>query len=82
MAYINDDLPYDKYIEGREKGRAGKKSKRFGRKTLTCMLTFYVSPIINSSIERLIEKGIFPSKAEFLRYGIIKFFEENKEWLK
>ena len=82
MAYINDDLPYDKYIEKRELGRAAISSKRHYNKSLTIAISFYMTPKIKENIEKLIQKEIFPNKAEFLRYLIIKFFEEHKEWLK
>lgn len=78
MSNINEDLPYDKYIENRERGR-----KAYSKnKHLTEPMSLILSPILKRSMEGLIAKGIFPDKAEFLRYLMIKFFEENKEWLK
>lgn len=84
MAYMNDDLPYDEYIEKvklKEYGRNRPKNARFGRKELTKVIDFCITPAIRSGIDKLIEKGLFPNTSEFMRYLIIRFFEENKEWL-
>ena len=82
MAYMNDDMPYDEYIKKREKGRAGISQARFYNKSLTSYITFIVTPKIRKKIDKLIQNEIFPNKSEFLRYLIIKFFEEHPEWFK
>lgn len=82
MAYMNDDLPYDEYIKKRELGRAAVPQKRFYNKSLTTATSFYMTPKMKKNVNHLIEKGFFPNKAEFLRYLIIRFFEEHDEWLK
>jgi len=85
MAYINSDLPYDKYVEKCEKrkmGRASIPNQRFGRKKLTIINSILLTPILKDGIDKLIEKGLFPNQSEFIRHLIIKFFEENKEWIR
>lgn len=82
MSFINDDIPYDEYIEKREKGRASVPAKRFYNKSLTELQTFHITPKIKKNVDKLIQEKIFPNKAEFYRYLIIKFFEENPKWFK
>lgn len=78
---MNDDIPYDEYIENREQGRAAVPSKRYLNKSLTVLHSFFISPKMKKMIDKIIP-GIFPNKAEFYRYLIIKFFEDNPEWFK
>ena len=75
---MNDNIPYEKYIENRGKGR---KAPSWG-KHLTEMVSVLVIPYMKEKMKLLVTKGIFPDRSEFVRYLIIKFFEENKEWLK
>jgi len=82
MPYINEDIPLKKYYENRKMGRSAIPSKRYYYKSLTISTSFFLSPKMKKGIDKLVEKEIFPNKAEFFRYLIIKFFEENKEWLK
>ena len=78
---MNDDIPYDEYIEKREMGRAAVPHKRYWNKSLTVVQNFHITPKMEKKIAKLIP-GIFPHKAEFYRYLIIKFFEDNPEWFK
>ena len=82
MSYINSDIPYDEYIKKREKGRKGIPQARYYNKSLTSYLTILVTPKIRKKIDKLIENEIFPNKTEFIRYLIIKFFDDNPEWFK
>ena len=79
---MNSDIPYDEYIKKREKGRAGIPQARYYNKSLTVGTSFYITPQIKKKIDKLIENEIFPNKSEFLRYLIIKFFDEHPEWFK
>ena len=79
---MNSDLPYDEYIMKRETGRKGLPQVRLYNKSLTSYITFLVTPKIREKMDKLIENEIFPNKTEFLRYLIIKFFDDNPEWFK
>jgi len=80
MAYMNDDLPYDEYIKYEENTRKTRPGPT--RKSLTEMTSFLMSPLMKERINHILDKGLFPDKAEFFRYLIIKFLEDNKEWIR
>ena len=79
MSYINDNLPYAKYVEKREKGRVEGVHKRHYNKSLTVSTSFHMTPFMKRKIDEVIARGDFPHKAEFFRYLIINYLEKYRE---
>lgn len=76
---MNSNKPYDEYVEetkvnhGDGRGKYKRKKRR-----LTECLSFWTTPQLKKRIDDLVEMGLFPDRAEFLRYIIVRYFENNK----
>jgi len=79
---MNEDLPYDSYIKSRTHNKGFGQNPIWGKHCLTEIINVLVTPYIKESIKKLIATGVFPNRSEFIRHLIIKFFEENKEWIR